>query len=61
MIGLVHVVVVHFMGQVFELGEIARELQTHSADRAITLLANNDFSDAEIFGVFVINLVPVDE
>ena len=45
MIGLVHVVVVHFMGQVFELGEIARELQTHFTDGAVTLLADNDFGD----------------
>ena len=54
-------IVVHLVGKIFEFGEVASELQAHLTNGAITLFANDDFSDAQIFCVFVINLVAVDE
>ena len=42
---LVPIVVVHLVGQILELGEVARKLQTYFANGSITLLADDDFGN----------------
>ncbi len=46
---------------VFEPGVLADKAQQLGADRAVTLLADNDFCDSLLLGVLVIDLVTVDK
>src|SRR5665213_642911 len=48
-------------GEVFEAREFAEERQAHGADRPVALLADDDFGDALVLRVGVVNLVTIDE
>ena len=49
------------MRQIFEARVFAEEGQAHGADRAVTLLANDDFGNAFFRCFRVVNFIAVDE
>ncbi len=54
-------VVVHIVGKVFKLGKVTRELHADFANWTVTLLTNNDLCNTQIFGMFVVDLVTINE